>query len=74
MREPETRKLYEVKDEVFIGRDEFGQDISLEAGTRIWIYDHPSYEWPVWTNFDITLSKEEFDKVFELIKVDEEWY
>lgn len=74
MREPETRKLYEVKDEVFIGRDEFGQDILLEPGTRIWIYDHPSYVWPVWTNFDITIKKEEFDKFFELIKVDEEWY
>ena len=34
MREPETRKLYEVKDEVFIGRDEYGQDILLEPGTR----------------------------------------
>lgn len=74
MLEQETRKLYEVKDEIYIGCDECGQDIVLEVGTRIWIYDHPSYEWPRWNGFDISFDKEEFDKFFELIKVDEEWY
>jgi hypothetical protein len=68
----ETRGLYEVINEVTIGQDDVGNDIVLEVGSRIWIYEHPCYEWPIGLGFDIALY--DFDNYFKLIKVDKEWH
>ena len=67
----ESRKLYEVKEEFMIGNFEDGY-IVLEVGERIWVYDHPNYEWPRCKGYDIAFDN--IEDYLELIKVDEAWY
>lgn len=68
-----TRSLYEVLEEINLGDNGFGEEFILEAEERVWIYNHPDYEWPRIQGYDVALEDGEFEKFLKLIKVDEEY-